>query len=213
MRHLATGRFRTSGCDIRKEALDAAAASGVASACKELAARCDLAIVGIGFDSQIEAAVFGEGGPLAGTRDGLARRNEGNGGAGIGRNVPAPRKAGGGRRQAADQGRRQTDFRHCLLAFRTFLKAVYHPGELGAGQVGEMVHHLILRACISERGGVAGAFAADAGALRDAHQPAALRLRQGSDKRRQDRIRSGNADGEATLRLPFGRRRGRSGRW
>lgn len=59
-RHLATGGLRTLGCDIRKEALDADAASGVASACKELAARCDLAIVGIGFDSQIEAAVDGK---------------------------------------------------------------------------------------------------------------------------------------------------------
>ena len=185
--HLAAGGFRVTGCDIRKEALDAAAASGIAgvSTCRELAAQSDLAIVGVGFDSQVEATVFGEDGLLAGacnglviavastiapaTMKGIAARAPGT----AFLDIPMCR----GEQAAIDGkllimgGGDKRIFDDCLPAFRTFSNAIYHLGELGAGQVGKMVNNLILWACISanvEGLKLAEALGADTGTLREA---------------------------------------------
>ena len=188
-RHLAGAGFEVSGHDVRPEAMDAVADAGVATAasCAELAARSELAIVGVGFDSEVEAAVFGEDGLLAGARPGLviaiastiapatmkdiAARAAGADAAFL--DIPMCR----GEQAAIDGdllimgGGDRAVFDRCLPAFRTFAGAIHHLGELGAGQVGKMVNNLVLWACISanvEGLRLAEGLGVETGPLRDA---------------------------------------------
>ena len=65
-RHLAGGGFDVVGYDVADGTIAAVADAGVAAAatCAALASQCDLSIVGVGFDSEVEEVIFGETGLL-----------------------------------------------------------------------------------------------------------------------------------------------------
>lgn len=73
-RHLAGGGFDVVGCDVADGTVVALADAGGTAAltCAALATQCDLSIVGVGFDSEVEEVIFGETGLLASAK---ARRN------------------------------------------------------------------------------------------------------------------------------------------
>lgn len=73
-RHLAGGGFDVVGYDVADGTVVALADAGGAAAvtCAALATQCDLSIVGVGFDSEVEEVIFGETGLLASAK---ARRN------------------------------------------------------------------------------------------------------------------------------------------
>ena len=71
-RHLAAAGFKARGYDVRIEAIEAARTHGVAPAESPaaLASASDLVIVGVGFDSELEAALFGDRGAMTAPRPG-----------------------------------------------------------------------------------------------------------------------------------------------
>ena len=188
-RHLASAGFETRGYDVREEAMAAAEADGAAPAGSpaELAAASDLTIVGVGFDSELETALFGEGGVMESPRPGsvlavastvapstmlkIAHRIGRSGVAVL--DIPMARGEqaaidgnllifGGGDREVFDR---------CRPAFSTFSDAIHYLGPVGAGQVGKLVNNLILWACISandEGFALAAKLGVEAGPLRDA---------------------------------------------
>lgn len=166
-RHLVAGGFAVTGFDVRADALAAIEAFGAGAAASpaSVAAGCDLVIVGVGFDSEVESVMFGDDGVLAGARSGLivaiastiapatmrriAARAAGTGIVLL--DIPMCRGEqaavdgallimGGGDREA---------FEACRPAFATFADSIHHLGDVGAGQVGKLVNNMILWACIS----------------------------------------------------------------
>lgn len=166
-RHLAAAGFETRGYDVRAEAMAAAEADGAAATASPaaLASASDLVIVGVGFDSELETALFGDDGVMDSPRPGsviavastvapatmlkIAER--------VGErevavlDIPMARGEqaaidgnllifGGGDREVFDR---------CRPAFSTFSDAIHYLGPVGAGQVGKLVNNLILWACIS----------------------------------------------------------------
>jgi 3-hydroxyisobutyrate dehydrogenase-like beta-hydroxyacid dehydrogenase len=71
-RLLHTRGFAVTGYDVALPALKAAASAGVqpVNSPKAVAAASDLIIVIVGFDNEVEAAMFGDNGILAGASDG-----------------------------------------------------------------------------------------------------------------------------------------------
>jgi 3-hydroxyisobutyrate dehydrogenase-like beta-hydroxyacid dehydrogenase len=165
-RHLNARGFETFGYDVVSQAIHAAVALGVrvATSPAKLAAASDLVIVVVGFDSEVDAVLFGPEGVLAGApRDlivaisstvapaqmrAIATRAKG-----AVAFVDAPLARGEPAAEAGDLlvfgGGDEATFEACRPAFSCFANAVHYLGELGAGQVGKMVNNLILWACIS----------------------------------------------------------------
>ena len=71
-RHMAAKGFHVVGFDLRADAIAAAKGVGVGNAASPsaVAAQCDLTIVVVGFDSDVENAMFGTNGVLAGAKRG-----------------------------------------------------------------------------------------------------------------------------------------------
>ena len=166
-RHLANGGFQAHGYDVRVEAIEAVRAHNVipSHSPAHLASACDLVIIGVGFDSELEAVLFGDQGVMSAPKPGsviavastvapatmlkIAARIEGSG-IGI---VDIPMARG---EQAAIDGNllifgggEASTFDFCKPAFATFSDAVHYLGPVGAGQVGKLVNNLVLWACIS----------------------------------------------------------------
>jgi len=186
-RHLAAKGFSVVGYDVSDAARKAAQGDGIETASSPAAAakRCDLAIVVVGFDDEVEAALFGKNGVVAAAPQGavvavastiaprtmkkLGARFDGTGVTPL--DIPLCRgepAAEAGRLLVMGDGD-PAAFERCRPAFEAFSDAVHHVGALGAGQVGKMVNNLILWACISantEGLRLAGALGVDADALR-----------------------------------------------
>ena len=166
-RHLIGKGFAVTGFDVSDGAMAAAATLGAANAADpaEAARQSDLVIVVVGFDSEAEEVVLAPDGLLAGAREGtviaisstvapgtmkrLAAKGEGSGVAFL----DAPLCRG---EAAAEEGKLlvmaggdRDVFEACRPAFAAFADAIFHLGDLGAGQVGKMVNNLILWASIS----------------------------------------------------------------
>ena len=166
-RHLMAKGFTVAGCDPRAEACAAAQGLGAAIAPtpRDLAARSDAIMIVVGFDAEVEQAMFGAGGLMAAARPGLivamgstvapsyardlARRTAGSGivllDMALTRGEPFA-EAGtmlilGGGDEAA--------FEACRPAFRSFASDIFHLGPFGAGQIGKMVNNMILWACMN----------------------------------------------------------------
>ena len=165
-RHLAAAGFETLGYDVRAEAMEGAQADGAAPAASpaQLASASDLVIVGVGFDSELEAALFGSGGVMESPRPGatvavastvapttMLKIAERIGDTVSVLDIPMARGEqaaidgnllifGGGEREVFDR---------CRPAFETFSDSIHYLGPVGAGQVGKLVNNLILWACIS----------------------------------------------------------------
>ena len=164
---LARG-YAVSGCDPAPAARERAAAAGVALAAdpEAVARASDLVIIIVGFDHEVEAAVFGERGIAHAARPGLivalgstvAPRTSSHLGERLATlgitllDIPSARGEaaaeagkillfGGGEPQA---------FEACRPVFAAFASDIFHVGPRpGAGQVAKMVNNLILWACTS----------------------------------------------------------------
>lgn len=165
-RHLMKAGFAVTGYDASAASCDAARAAHIACAASSaaVAAQSDFVIVVVGFDSEVEAVMFGPDGIAAGARPGLivgiASTVAPATMARLARRVPAdmklmdmPLTRGEG---AAEAGRLlvmaggdDAVFAACRPALASFADAIFHLGALGAGEVGKMVNNLILWACIS----------------------------------------------------------------
>jgi len=166
-KHLLAKGFKVAGCDPVEEARTAARTAGVSitDSPREVAKASDLVIVVVGFDSEVEAVVFGKAGIAAAAKRGLI--------VALGSTV-APRYATKLAGQLASSGMILLDiplargeaaavagklliygagdekaFEACRPAFNAFASDIFHLGAAGAGQVGKMVNNLILWACIS----------------------------------------------------------------
>ena len=165
-RLMAAKGFAVTGFDLRPDALAAAKKVGVGSAPTPaaVAAASELTIVVVGFDSDVETALFDKDGVLAGAKRGsivavastiapgtmkdIGERAAGS--AVLLLDIPLCRGEG-----AAEAGKLllmgggdKTAFESCRPAFAAFADAIYYLGPLGSGQVGKMVNNLILWACI-----------------------------------------------------------------
>jgi 3-hydroxyisobutyrate dehydrogenase-like beta-hydroxyacid dehydrogenase len=160
--------FTVTGYDVALPAIKAAAGLGVqpVNSPKAAAAASDLVIIAVGFDSEVEAVMFGDNGVLAGAADGsviaiastiapatmrkLARRCADRTAVSL-LDIPLCRGE-----QAAERGKLlimgggdKAAFDACRPAFAAFADSIFHLGPVGSGQVGKMVNNLILWACIS----------------------------------------------------------------
>jgi 3-hydroxyisobutyrate dehydrogenase-like beta-hydroxyacid dehydrogenase len=160
--------FTVTGYDVALPVVKAAAGKGIqpVNSPKAVAAASDLTIIAVGFDSEVEAVMFGDNGALAGATDGsviaiastvapatmrkLKRRCAHRPAVTL-LDIPLCRGE-----QAAERGKLlimgggdKAAFDACRPAFAAFADAVFHLGPLGAGEVGKMVNNLILWACIS----------------------------------------------------------------
>jgi len=188
-RLMAARGFTVAGYDLRAEAIAAAAKLGIKSlpSPSAVAAASDLTIVVVGFDSDVEAALFGNDGVLAGAPRGAivavastiapgTMKDIGARAAGSGvRLVDIPLCRGEGAAEAGKLlimgGGDKEAFEASRPAFAAFADAIYYLGPLGAGQVGKMVNNLILWACISadnEGLGLAAKLGVELGPLRQA---------------------------------------------
>ncbi len=164
-RHLAAAGFETLGYDVRAEAMAEADGAAATDSPAALASASDLVIVGVGFDSELEAVLFGTDGVMESPRPGstiavastvapatmlkIAERIGDDDVAVL--DIPMAR----GEQAAIDGnllifgGGDRAVFDRCRAAFATFSDSIHHLGPVGAGQVGKLVNNLILWACIS----------------------------------------------------------------
>ncbi len=166
-RHLRKAGFEVTAFDIDERACSEARSGGVAVAAdaRAVAERSDFVIVVVGFDKEAEAVLLGPGGIAATARRGLI--------VGIASTV-APRTMARLATRLANSGIVLLDmpltrgepaaeagemlvmvggdaeaFAACRPALASFANAIFHLGDLGAGQVGKMVNNMILWSCIS----------------------------------------------------------------
>ncbi len=166
-RHLLAKGFEVSGYDVARSAVDAATALGVhvRPTPAEVAAHSDLVVVVVGFDGEVEAAIFGPQGLLEGAKPGLIVAVASTVAPGTMRDIAerataasvefldAPLARGEPAAEAGQLlvfgGGAAATFEACRPAFAAFSDSIHYLGPLGAGQVGKMVNNLILWACIS----------------------------------------------------------------
>jgi 3-hydroxyisobutyrate dehydrogenase-like beta-hydroxyacid dehydrogenase len=189
VRHIGARGFGVVGYDVDPERMDAARKGGAefVRTNAALARRCDMAIVVVGFDSEVEEAILGDDGLLAGARPGTVIAVGSTVAPGTMRRLAArlashpvhlldcPLARG---EQAAVTGTMLTMvggdravFEACRPVMESYADAIFHLGPLGAGQVGKMVNNLILWACISanyEGFRLGEALGVDPAALREA---------------------------------------------
>jgi 3-hydroxyisobutyrate dehydrogenase-like beta-hydroxyacid dehydrogenase len=164
-RHLLATGFKVVGCDPVAEACARARTLGVriVTSPREAARAAGLVIIVVGFESEVEAVVFGSDGILAGAqaRPIVALAS-----------TVAPRYAKRLAARLAERGVTLLDiplargepaaeagklliygagdaaaFEACRPAFAAFASDIFHLGAAGAGQVGKMVNNLLLWAC------------------------------------------------------------------
>jgi 3-hydroxyisobutyrate dehydrogenase-like beta-hydroxyacid dehydrogenase len=166
-RHLRKAGFDVSAHDIDERARGEAERAGIALAADPhaVAERSDFVIIVVGFDKEAETVLLGPDGIAGGAPAGLI--------VGVASTVAprtmtrlAARLAGSGivlldmpltrGEQAAEAGEMLVmvggdadAFAACRPALASFANAVFHLGDLGAGQVGKMVNNMILWSCIS----------------------------------------------------------------
>jgi 3-hydroxyisobutyrate dehydrogenase-like beta-hydroxyacid dehydrogenase len=167
-RHLVQRGFEVTGFDVSRTALKAAASAGIqpVNSPKSVAAASELVMIVVGFDSEVESAMFGENGVLAGAGEdaviAIASTVAPSTMQRIAAKLPASPKVtlldiplcrGEGPAQEGKLlimgGGDKAAFDTCRPAFSAFATSIYHLGPVGAGQVGKMVNNLILWACIS----------------------------------------------------------------
>ena len=127
-RYLAAQNFNVTGYAIRADLAAIAGEAGFTPVTipAALAPTCDLIIVMVAFDSQVEAVLFGPDGIIAEASTDLTDELV----IAIASTVPA-------------------SFVRALPALDAVAREVLHLGDLGAGQVAKMVNNQILWACVS----------------------------------------------------------------
>ena len=166
-RHVAKAGFEVIGIDTNPAAQAAARAAGIklAPTPAAIARETDFVIVVVGFDKEAEAVILGPDGIANGARPGLivgvastvapttmkklARRLEGSGIVLLDMPLTRGEWAAEAAQMLVMAGGDQAAFEACKPVMQCFADAIFHVGDLGAGQVGKMVNNLILWACIS----------------------------------------------------------------
>lgn len=166
-KHLLAGGFRVVAYDPVLQARENAQALGatVAASPREVAAAAQLVIIVVGFEAEVEDALFGGEGIVAGAHPGLvvalastvAPRYAKRVAARLAERaitlLDAPLARGEGAALAGKLlvygGGDETAFEACRPALATFASDIFHLGPAGAGQVGKMVNNLLLWTCIS----------------------------------------------------------------
>jgi 3-hydroxyisobutyrate dehydrogenase-like beta-hydroxyacid dehydrogenase len=190
-RHLVAAGYGVSGFDQDRDAASAAAASGIAisTTCADVARMSDLILVTVGFEEQVEEAVFSTDGILAGAGRTaivaiastvspsymieLARRVKQRGLDVI--DIPLARGE-----RAAEKGSLlilgggpEDVLARCRPVLETFSDALFRLGDVGAGQVAKAVNNMLLWTCLCanvEGLDFAEAFGVDREILREALQ-------------------------------------------
>jgi len=166
-RHLRGKGYTVTACDPQEEACAKAQALGVAlqPSPGAVARASDVVLIVVGFDAQVEKAIFGKDGIIGAARPGLILA--------MGSTI-APSYARALSERLAKSGIILLDmaltrgepfaeagtmlilgggddaaFQSCLPIFRCFASDIFHLGPFGAGQIGKMVNNLILWACMS----------------------------------------------------------------
>jgi len=188
-KHIIAAGYRVIGYDPLSDACGAAAAVGarIAGSPREVAQGSDLVVIVVGFDSEVEAVLYGRNGVMEAARPGLI--------VAVGSTI-APCTAVRLATRAAAQGVVLLDipltrgeaaahaggllilgagdeqaFEGCRPVFSCFASDIFHLGAAGAGQVAKMVNNLILWACTAandEGLRLGEALGVDAGKLRSA---------------------------------------------
>ena len=166
-RHLLRNGFSVIGFDRDTQAIARLTQLGgeVGRDCEHVAANSDLVILVVGFESQVDAALFGTRGVMAKAPEGLI--------VAIASTVPPsyikalPSRIGKASvtfldtpltraERAAEEGTLlilgggdRSAFDRCRPAFETFASDICYLGALGAGQIGKMINNFILWACTS----------------------------------------------------------------
>jgi 3-hydroxyisobutyrate dehydrogenase-like beta-hydroxyacid dehydrogenase len=166
-RHLLAKGFTVSGCDPAAQARARAQGLGMAvlGSPREVAQSSDLVIVVVGYDDEVETALFGAEGIAAAAKPGLivaigstiapalARRLAGRLAERSMVLLDAPLARGEAAAVAGKLlifgGGDQRAFDACRPAFGAFASDLFYLGGAGAGQVGKMVNNLVLWACTS----------------------------------------------------------------
>lgn len=167
-KHLLAKGFNVSGCDPVDAARQNARALGVTvlDSPSAVAQASELVIIIVGFDHEVEGAIWGKNGVAEGARNGLivalgstvaphysknlSKRLQKTGITLL--DIPSARgeaAAIAGKVLLFGGGDPQV-FEACRPAFSAFASDIFHVGpQPGAGQVAKMVNNLILWACIS----------------------------------------------------------------
>ena len=166
-RHLRRAGFDVAAHDIDESARGAAERAGIAVVAdpRAVAERSDFVIIVVGFDKEAETVLLGPDGIASAARPGLivgiastvaprtmARLAAGLAGTGIVL-LDMPLTRGEPAAEAGEMlvmvGGDPDAFEACRPALASFANAIFHLGDLGAGQVGKMVNNMILWSCIS----------------------------------------------------------------
>jgi 3-hydroxyisobutyrate dehydrogenase-like beta-hydroxyacid dehydrogenase len=164
-RHLVARKFKVVGYDPVAAAREAAKSLGarIAGSPREVAQAAELVIVVVGFESEVEKAVFGEDGLLSAGKSGLIVALASTVAPQYAKRLDARLKE----RQvtlldiplargepAAEAGKLliygggdEVAFEACRPALSAFASDIFHLGIAGAGQVGKLVNNLLLWAC------------------------------------------------------------------
>ncbi|MFT5540767.1 MAG: 3-hydroxyisobutyrate dehydrogenase-like beta-hydroxyacid dehydrogenase, partial [Alphaproteobacteria bacterium] len=166
-KYLVAKGFTVHGFDIAPKLMAAARKNGAKTGKSpaDVAAKSDLIIVVVGFDSEVDTVLFGPKGVVSGARTGttiaicstvspeymrdlpsrMTRKGIDLVDAPLCRGEPA---AEAGKLLVLGGGKASV-FNRCKPAFAAFADAIHYLGVLGAGQVGKMVNNMVLWACIS----------------------------------------------------------------
>ena len=188
-KHLRAGGFAVVGFDPAAAACDRARTIGVrvVNSPLEVAQLSQLVLIVVGFDNEVERAVFGRDGIVAGARTGLivavcstvAPRYAARLAARLAERdlsmIDAPLARG---EAAAVAGKLliygagdEKSFEACRRPLSAFASDIFYLGPAGVGQVGKMVNNMILWACIAandEGLRLGQALGADSARLREA---------------------------------------------
>jgi 3-hydroxyisobutyrate dehydrogenase-like beta-hydroxyacid dehydrogenase len=166
-RHLIAKGFSVAGYDVSEAACARVASLGatIAATPRDLAAHSDAVLIVVGFDAQVERAVFGANGIREAARPGLilgmgstvapsfaqgvARRLEGTGVVLIDMALTRGEPFAEAGTMLVLGGGDEAAFAACQPVLRSFASDIFHLGPFGAGQVGKMVNNSILWACMT----------------------------------------------------------------
>jgi 3-hydroxyisobutyrate dehydrogenase-like beta-hydroxyacid dehydrogenase len=166
-RHLAARGFAVSGFDRESDAAAAARADGieVTASCAGTAARSDAVILIVGFDSEVEEAVFGDGGLVTGARPGmvllvastvapdymkgLAERVAGHGLVALDIPVARGESAAESGKLLVFAGGDLEALDRCRPVLEAFSERIEYLGDAGAGQTAKAINNMLLWTCLA----------------------------------------------------------------
>jgi 3-hydroxyisobutyrate dehydrogenase-like beta-hydroxyacid dehydrogenase len=188
-RHIAANGYNVCGYDSAREGAAAAQSLGVRieESPAGVAARSDLVIIVVGFESQVEEVLFGQGGMAEALRPdtvlavastvapsyvmGLRDRLAATGVRLIDMPLSRGEAAAEGGRLLVYAGGAEADIDACRPVFTAFAEHVLRLGEVGAGQAAKAVNNMLLWTCLCaniEGMAFAERFGVDRDALREA---------------------------------------------